>query len=105
VTVDKDERVRIFWANGGPNLTSSWHGIGNVWETFYRSGDLVSEPDRYVETAPVSPSSVAAAEIDTPVPGPIKLVDHALSRVVHKGMLGVIEVEGEEEPEIYDPTP
>jgi len=102
VTVDKGERVRIFWANGGPNLISAWHGIGNVWETFYRDGDLVSEPDRYVETAPVAPGTVAAAEIDTPVPGPIKLVDHSLSRVVHKGMLGAIQVEGEEEPEIYD---
>ncbi|MFA9518285.1 copper-containing nitrite reductase [Halopenitus sp. H-Gu1] len=105
VTVDKGDRVRIFYSNGGPNLTSSWHGIGNVWETFYRDGDLVSDPDRYVETAPVGPGTVAAAEIDTPVPGPIKVVDHALSRVVHKGMLGVIEVEGEPEPEIYNPNP
>jgi len=69
VTVDKGERVRIFWANGGPNLMSSWHGIGNVWTNFYRDGDVVSDPDRYVETAPVSPGSVAIAEIDTPVPG------------------------------------
>jgi nitrite reductase (NO-forming) len=105
VTVDKGERVRIFWSNGGPNLTSSWHGIGNVWETFYRDGDVVSEPDRFVETAPVVPGSVAIAEIDTPVPGPIKLVDHALSRVVRKGMLGVIQVEGEQEPEIFNPEP
>ena len=43
--------------------------------------------------------------IDTPVPGPIKLVDHALSRVVHRGMLGVVEVEGEPEPEIFNPDP
>ncbi|WP_092815927.1 copper-containing nitrite reductase [Halopenitus malekzadehii] len=105
VTVQKGERVRIFHSVGGPNLMSSWHGIGNVWETFYRDGDLVSDPDRYVETAPVAPGTVAAAEIDTPVPGPIKLVDHALSRVARKGMLGVIQVEGEEEPEIFNPDP
>ena len=105
VTVDKGERIRLFHANGGPNLTSSWHGIGNVWETFYRDGDVVSDPDRYVETAPVVPGSVAIAEIDTPVPGPIKLVDHALSRVVNKGMLGVVQVEGEAEPEIFNPDP
>ncbi|MEF8812369.1 MAG: copper-containing nitrite reductase [Halovenus sp.] len=105
VTVEKGERVRIFWSNGGPNLISSWHGIGNVWETFYRDGDVVSDPDRYVETAPVVPGSVAIAEIDTPVPGPIKLVDHALSRVARKGLLGIVEVEGEAEPGIYDPDP
>ena len=105
VTVQKGERIRIFHSQGGPNLMSSWHGIGNVWETFYRDGDVVSDPDRYVETAPVAPGSVAIAEIDTPVPGPIKLVDHALSRVVRKGMLGVIQVEGSEEPDIYNPNP
>ncbi|WP_181692796.1 copper-containing nitrite reductase [Natronomonas sp. LN261] len=105
ITVQKGERVRIFHSQGGPNLMSSWHGIGNVWETFYRDGDVVSDPDRYVETAPVAPGSVAIAEIDTPVPGPIKLVDHALSRVVRKGMLGVVQVEGEEEPEIFNPNP
>ncbi|MFC7058451.1 copper-containing nitrite reductase [Halovenus salina] len=105
VTVDKGERIRIFHSNGGPNLISSWHGIGNVWGTFYRDGDVVSDPDRFVETAPVVPGSVAIAEIDTPVPGPIKLVDHALSRVVNKGMLGVIQVEGEDEPDIFNPDP
>jgi len=35
VTVEKGERVRLFFANGGPNLTSSWHAIGNVWADFY----------------------------------------------------------------------
>lgn len=105
ITVQKGERVRIFHSQGGPNLMSSWHGIGNVWETFYRDGDVVSAPDRYVETAPVAPGSVAIAEIDTPVPGPIKLVDHALSRVVRKGMLGIVEVEGSPEPDIFDPDP
>ncbi len=105
VTVEQGERVRIYYANGGPNLISSWHGIGNVWNRFYRDGDLVSQPDRFVETAPVAPGTVAAAEIETPVPGPIKLVDHALSRVVRKGMLGVIRVDGEDDPDVYDPDP
>ena len=105
ISVDKGERVRIFWANGGPNLTSSWHGIGNVWETFYRDGDVVSDPDRFVETAPVVPGSVAIAEIDTPVPGPVKLVDHALTRATRRGTLGIINVEGEAEPDIYNGDP
>lgn len=105
VTVDKGDRVRIYWANGGPNLTSSWHAIGNTWSKLYRNGDLVSPPARYVETTSVPPGSVSAAEIETPVPGPIKLVDHALSRVVHKGMLGVIQVEGTEDTEIYNANP
>jgi nitrite reductase (NO-forming) len=39
------------------------------------------------------------------VPETVKLVDHALSRVVRKGFLGEIKVEGEPQPEIFDPTP
>jgi len=105
ISVEKGERVRIFFSNGGPNLMSSWHAIGNVWTDFYRDGGLANDPEHYIETAPVAPGSVAAAEIDTPVPGPIKIVDHALSRVARKGFLGVIQVEGEAEPEIFNPDP
>lgn len=96
------ETVRVYFANGGPNLTSALHPIGNVWARYYRDGDLLSEPGRNVETSAVAPGSVVAGEMELPVPGPVKIVDHALSRVVRKGMLGVIEVEGEPNPELYD---
>jgi nitrite reductase (NO-forming) len=49
----------------------------------------------------VVPGSTAVLELETPVPGDIKLVDHALSRVARKGMLGVIAVEGAEQPGIF----
>jgi nitrite reductase (NO-forming) len=39
------------------------------------------------------------------VPGPVKLVDHSLSRVARKGALAVVDVQGEEDPEIFDPEP
>lgn len=105
VEVEQDERIRIYFANGGPNLISSWHPIGNVWSALYRDGDLVSDPAHYVETTPVAPGTVAAAEIDTPVPGPIKLVDHALSRVRFKGALAVLDVDGDPDDDIYNPDP
>ncbi|MDZ7729977.1 MAG: copper-containing nitrite reductase [Natrialbaceae archaeon] len=105
IEVEKGERIRIFYANGGPNMISSWHAIGNVWETFYRDGAVASDPDHYVETAPVVPGSVAIAEIDTPVPGEIKIVDHALTRAARRGTLGVLNVEGSPEPDIFNPDP
>ncbi|PAU82889.1 nitrite reductase, copper-containing [Halorubrum salipaludis] len=105
IPIDQGDRVRIFMSNGGPNLSSSWHAIGNVWDKLYRDGDLVSDPARYVETTPVAPGTVTAAEIETPVPGPIKLVDHSLSRVVRKGVLGVLDVQGEEDTDIFDSNP
>lgn len=105
LTAERDERIRVYLANGGPNFTAAWHPIGNVWSELYRDGDLLSEPARYVETTPVAPGTVVAGEMDTPVPGPIKLVDHALSRVVHRGRLAVIDVEGEPNPDVYDEDP
>ncbi len=105
ISIEQGETVRVYWANGGPNLLSAWHPIGNVWSRLYRDGSLLSPPDRYVETAPVAPGTVAAGEMETPVPGPIKLVDHALSRVVNRGMLGVLSVEGEPNEDIYDDDP
>ncbi|WP_265111548.1 copper-containing nitrite reductase [Halosolutus halophilus] len=99
------ETARVYFANGGPNLLSSWHPIGNVWSNFYRDGDLLSEPDQNIETAPVAPGTTSAGEMEFPVPGPVKIVDHALSRVVHKGALAVVDVAGEENPEIYDEDP
>ncbi|WP_265111564.1 copper-containing nitrite reductase [Halosolutus halophilus] len=99
------ETARVYFANGGPNLLSSLHPIGNVWSNYYRDGDLLSEPDQNIETAPVAPGTTTAGEMEFPVPGPVKIVDHALSRVVHKGALAVVDVAGEENPDVYDEEP
>jgi len=99
------ETARVYFANGGPNLLSSFHPIGNVWSDLYRDGDLLSEPANNVETTPVPPGTTTAGEMEFPVPGPVKLVDHALSRVVHRGALGVVNVQGEENPDVYDEDP
>lgn len=101
--VNVGDTARIFLVNGGPNLTSSFHPIGNVWSRVWRAGALANEPERYVQTVLVPPGSCVVAEMEFPVPGAVKLVDHALTRVVSKGMLGVIEVSGEEQPDIYQP--
>jgi nitrite reductase (NO-forming) len=100
-----DETARVFFVNGGPNLTSSFHPIGNVWTKAWREGAVASDPERHVQTMTVGPGSCGVFEMDFPVPEKIKLVDHALSRVVRKGFLGEIKVEGKPQPEIFDPTP
>jgi len=97
------ETVRLFFANGGPNLTSSFHPIGNVFSKLWREGAVMSHPERWVQTASVPPGSTLVAEMEMEVPGPVKLVDHALSRVSRKGMMGVIDVKGSERTEIFDP--
>ena len=98
------ETARIFFVCGGPNLTSSFHPIGNVWTRAWYAGALANEPQRYVQTMTVPPGSCGVFEMDFPVPGDVKLVDHALSRVVRKGLLGVIAVEGPANPAVFNPT-
>ena len=101
--VNVGERARVFFVNGGPNLTSSFHPIGNVWTKAWRDGALASRAEEYVQTLSVPPGSCGVFEMEFPVPGSVKLVDHALTRVVSKGMLGVIEITGEPVPEIFEP--
>ncbi len=101
--VKKGETARIFFANGGPNLASSFHPIGNVFTKAWRDGAILNQPERYVQTMMVPPGDCAIFELDFPVPSTIHLVDHALSRVESKGMGGDIIVEGSPDKSIYDP--
>ncbi|RIK55832.1 MAG: nitrite reductase, copper-containing [Chloroflexi bacterium] len=97
------ETARIFFVCGGPNLSSNFHPVGSVWSKVWREGAILNTPERYVQTVAVPPGSCLVAEIEFSVPGVVNLVDHALTRVVSKGMLGVIEVAGEPQPDLFMP--
>jgi nitrite reductase (NO-forming) len=99
------EDARVYFVTGGPNLDCSFHPIGSVWDEVYQQGAIASTPNRFVQTTPVQPGSCAIATLHAEVPGDIKLVDHALSRVARKGALAVISREGETNTDIYDPDP
>jgi len=97
------ETARVYYAVGGPNQFSSFHPIGAVWDEVWPQGGWGSDPHRNVQTTPVLPGSTVMATLSAEVPGPIKLVDHALSRVARKGALAVIDVSGPAQPAIFDP--
>lgn len=99
------ETVRLYWCNGGPNHVTSPHPIGNVFTRWWDHGDVVNEPMKYVEGATLGAGFVGFGDMDLPVPGPITLVDHSLSRVVRKGLLAQIAVEGEPNEDVYNPNP
>jgi len=101
--VKSGDTARIFFVCGGPNVTSNFHPIGNVWSKVYREGAILNNPERYVQTVAVPPGSCAILEMEFPLPQDVKLVDHAITRVLSKGMLGVIHVEGEPQPDIFNP--
>ena len=96
------ETVRIFFGVGGPNKTSSFHVIGEIFDKAYPLASLTSPPMTDVQTMTVPPGGAAMAEFKVEVPGRYVLVDHALSRM-ERGLKGLLVVEGAERPEIFRP--
>ncbi len=101
MTANVGDTVRIFVGNGGVNLISSFHLIGEIFDRVYREGDLVSAPARSVQTTLVPAGGATMVDFKLDVPGNYVLVDHALSRL-DRGAWGVLRVTGPEDKEIFD---
>lgn len=93
------ETVRLFVGNGGPNLTSSFHVIGEIFDKVYTEGGTTIMEN--VQTTSIPAGGAAIVEFKADVPGDYVLVDHAIFRAFHKGALGKIKVSGEENPNIF----
>ena len=95
------ETIRIFFGVGGPNFTSSFHVIGEMFDKVYNLGGVLSEPLKGIQTVTVPPGGAVITEFKLDVPGNYILVDHALSRL-ERGLVGILHVEGAPDREIYD---
>lgn len=93
------ETVRLFVGNGGPNLVSSFHVIGEIFDKVYFEGG--SKYQENVQTTLVPAGGSAITEFKVEVPGSLVLVDHSIFRAFNKGALGILQVEGEEDLSIY----
>lgn len=94
------ETVRIFFGVGGPNLTSSFHVIGEIFDRVYQEGNT-SRAVQNVQTTLVPAGGSAMVEFKVDVPGTFILVDHSLTRAFNKGALGQLKSEGEPNKKIY----
>lgn len=103
--VQTGDTARVYFVTGGPNLTSSFHLIGSVWEELWPQGSLSTDPQTHIQTTPVPPGSTTIATMRFPVPGDFVLVDHAISRMARKGCMAVVRPDGPENMEIFDPDP
>jgi nitrite reductase (NO-forming) len=101
--VSAGDKVRIFVGNGGVNLISSFHPIGEIWDSVYPEGGIGGPINKNIQTTAVLPGGASIVEFVAEVPGNIVLVDHALARM-NKGAWAIIEVEGEPRPDIYAPA-
>lgn len=94
------ETIRLFFGVGGPNFTSSFHVIGEIFDKVYPMGSVTSTVVNDVQTVTVPPGGAVIADLKLEVPGTYVLVDHALSRV-NKGLAGFLEVNGSGPPGVF----
>jgi nitrite reductase (NO-forming) len=94
-----DQTVRMYVGNGGPNLVSSFHVIGEIFDKVqYEGGTRYQEN---VQTTLIPAGGAAIVEFHTEVPGNYVLVDHSIFRAFNKGALAILEVTGDEKLAIY----
>jgi nitrite reductase (NO-forming) len=94
-----NETVRLFIGNGGPNLVSSFHVIGAIFDEVRFEGGTNIQTN--VQTTLIPAGGAAIAKFRTRVPGSYVMVDHSIFRAFNKGALAILKVNGAEDKKIY----
>lgn len=99
LTAKVGEKVRIYIGNGGPNLVSSFHVIGEIFDNvFIEGGSLINHN---VQTTLVPAGGSAIVDFKVDVPGTFIIVDHSIFRAFNKGAIGMLKVTGPENKDLY----
>jgi nitrite reductase (NO-forming) len=101
LTAKTGETVRLLVGNGGPNLISSFHVIGEVFDRVYPEAAIGGDLRRNVQTTLIPAGGAAIVEFKVEVPGRFLLVDHSISRAMDKGALAALVVGGDERPDLF----
>ena len=99
ITANVGETVRLYVGNGGPNLTSSFHVIGEIFDNVHIEGGSII--NKNVQTTSIPSGGAAIVDFKVDVPGTFIIVDHAIFRAFNKGALGMLKVTGEEDKNLY----
>ncbi|MGV8943348.1 copper-containing nitrite reductase [Thermomonas sp.] len=99
LTAKTNETVRLFVGNGGPNLVSSFHVIGEIFDKVWYEGGTKFQEN--VQTTLIPSGGAIMAEFHMEVPGSYVLVDHSIFRAFNKGALAILKADGPERKEIY----
>ncbi|HEX7069693.1 MAG TPA: copper-containing nitrite reductase [Rhodothermales bacterium] len=94
------EKVRLYVGNGGPNLSSAFHVIGEIFDDVYTEGGTRANQHN-VQTTMIPPGGSSIIDFEVDVPGKFTLVDHAIFRAINKGAVGILDVVGPENGQIY----
>ncbi|HET9064354.1 MAG TPA: copper-containing nitrite reductase [Gemmatimonadales bacterium] len=93
------ETVRLFVGNGGPNLISSFHVIGEIFDTVHPEGGTTTSHN--VQTTLIPAGGATIVEFKVEAPGDYLMVDHAIFRAFNKGALGMLAVSGAGDSSVY----
>jgi len=93
------ETMRLYVGNVGPNLISSFHLIGEIFDRVYKEGSMAA-PATDVQTTLIPAGGVAIVEFKVDVPGDFVMVDHSIFRI-DRGALGMLNVAGDPAPHIF----
>lgn len=97
---DVGQTVRLYMGNAGPNLVSSFHVIGEIFDRVRHEGGT-SVVNTNVQTTMIPAGGATVVEFKVDVPGTLILVDHAIFRAFNKGALAMIDVGGTENAAVY----
>ncbi|MDG2194748.1 MAG: c-type cytochrome, partial [Polaribacter sp.] len=99
ITANVGETVRLYVGNGGPNLVSSFHVIGEIFDKVHiEGGTAINE---HVQTTLIPAGGASIVEFKVDVPGTFIIVDHSIFRAFNKGALGMLKVKGAENKKLY----
>ncbi|HLI17456.1 MAG TPA: multicopper oxidase domain-containing protein [Rhodanobacteraceae bacterium] len=105
--VEAGKRVRIYFVNAGPDLWSSFHVIGAIFDKVYPDGDPAHALSG-VSTYTVGPGAGAIFDLVIPDPGKYAFVDHDMAHM-GLGAQGLFDVlrPGEKPPatSAFSPAP
>ena len=99
ITANVGETVRLYVGNGGPNLVSSFHVIGEIFDRVNIEGG--SSINENVQTTLIPAGGASIVEFKVDVPGTFIIVDHSIFRAFNKGALGMLKVKGEDNKKLY----
>ena len=99
LTASVGQTVRLYVGNGGPNLVSSFHVIGEIFDRVWSEAGTLENHN--VQTTLIPPGGAAIVDFKVEVPGTYIMVDHAIFRAFNQGALGMIKVDGAEDKAVY----
>lgn len=93
------DRIRIYAGNAGPNLVSSFHIIGQIFDKVYVEGG--SQINQNVATTLIPSGGATIVEFTCKEPGTFNIVDHSIFRAFNQGALAQLIVTGPADKNIY----